>query len=1263
MERKHMESDLTGTMRVASILLSNQFLLSDIRTAFCLFLHIQWIDYVNNLGWIDSPALLIATYVRGTDEAHRRIRRNLLRYLVLTQAMVFRDISSCVKRRFPTMNHLVTAGLMTETELKEFDSVRSPHIKYWVPIQWAFVLLRKARESDMIASDIIYTDLLEKIDLYVPIMTILQFLFYIGWVKVAEVLLNPLGDDDDAKVHLLQLQRSRNQLDFGSKFTSRLFNCGRWIFYDDLIPQPLYTAESAQRTNNPMIGSCNDLITVAEDALLLKPRPRLMSTSTVISPTHKLSGEMDENGRIIVPVRNHNPIMRRCNSVDHYSDSNSSDHRNTRLLESLRRRFSKKRSRRGSTPSIISDLYYSHAPMGRSQLRNGISNGNGIANPGNMSRQSSICSSILYDGVQSPFQHSMVSNFTQSTRVATSGENVQLDATALNQSNDLRTEEETTNSDKLGQSWSVNEMLPIIEEDEREKGRHQSYYSTESGSNSSLSDSGLKKEDSPDIKSILNKSLSTINEESRSLSLGKEKSDVDLPQFAKTHSKNHIRRELDETVKLSVSNASKGISSSETDQAICNVMESVFIHGLMDAFFLKGSRYAKYPEPNFWPFVSKLTHGYIKNQINGLTLIKSEIGKARAWIRIVLNEHSLEHYLQLIAKDEGQLSNYYKELAFLRDGEKVEALIGYLKALARIPLDLPTNSPFLNQWSPTPLILAGLKSGKIKPDNEDDRLSVYSHPSLLDGVNDTTQRPIANILSSTPEQTVNSGFSSIQKEIGSEVIVQRRKGKIRRLSKSSSGTPSSCNISRDTSLSDIPTQIAFVEPIEHENPSNQAIVNCVSPIKEPADFKTTNEELEVEKTAAGNVTESEESVQLETLKDDFNEDLEENDHQIREADDREKPVVMSLHDELILAQSLELDKLNDSFITGNSLRGRLWSDSSSFREPIEHRQSTSSDSSYPPLVPFDSAMQAVLRKDSTMEETTTSSSAQRTKESSTTSLVEDQPTKDKTDAVVIEDDGLEETDQFGIKRCALKILTEIPQEHGLDSQDFRCWSCKKSIGGSFAPFKLCNLDSRLYCEECFKRGEDILIPARIILNWDCKPRPICHASKQFLRSIYDHPIIRIDTINPVLYNHAPTLQKIHQLRVKLSLLSMYLFGCKQNIAEDLKRRLWPHEYLYSDVHLYSDLEESISGVLERRLNTVIDFALGHVLHCPLCLQKGFVCEICKSRKVLYPFQTEIAHRCTDCWSVYHIDCFKQQDECPKCKRRKAFQAKDTSSFN
>eukprot|EP00094_Tigriopus_californicus_P009661 TCALIF_09314-PA protein Name:"Similar to Best3 Bestrophin-3 (Mus musculus)" AED:0.15 eAED:0.16 QI:0/0.2/0/1/0.6/0.5/6/0/983 len=34
-------------------------------------------------------------------------------------------------------------------------------------------------------------------DIYVPVFTILEFISYMGWIKVAEALLNPFGDDDD----------------------------------------------------------------------------------------------------------------------------------------------------------------------------------------------------------------------------------------------------------------------------------------------------------------------------------------------------------------------------------------------------------------------------------------------------------------------------------------------------------------------------------------------------------------------------------------------------------------------------------------------------------------------------------------------------------------------------------------------------------------------------------------------------------------------------------------------------------------------------------------------------------------------------------------------------------------------------------------------------------------------------------------------------------------------------------------------------------
>ena len=34
-------------------------------------------------------------------------------------------------------------------------------------------------------------------DAFLPIFTIIEFIAYLGWIKVAETLLNPFGDDDE----------------------------------------------------------------------------------------------------------------------------------------------------------------------------------------------------------------------------------------------------------------------------------------------------------------------------------------------------------------------------------------------------------------------------------------------------------------------------------------------------------------------------------------------------------------------------------------------------------------------------------------------------------------------------------------------------------------------------------------------------------------------------------------------------------------------------------------------------------------------------------------------------------------------------------------------------------------------------------------------------------------------------------------------------------------------------------------------------------
>ena len=52
----------------------------------------------------------VAAHVLGNDEEARIIRRTLVRYVNLSAVMIFRTGSKRVKKRFPTLTHIVEAG-------------------------------------------------------------------------------------------------------------------------------------------------------------------------------------------------------------------------------------------------------------------------------------------------------------------------------------------------------------------------------------------------------------------------------------------------------------------------------------------------------------------------------------------------------------------------------------------------------------------------------------------------------------------------------------------------------------------------------------------------------------------------------------------------------------------------------------------------------------------------------------------------------------------------------------------------------------------------------------------------------------------------------------------------------------------------------------------------------------------------------------------------------------------------------------------------
>ena len=200
-----------------------------------------------------------------------------MRYVNLSNVLVYRLVSRKVMERFPTEDSLVEAKLMLPEEVGRLKKAheKCPHEMTWVPLMWALKLLRKARKEKKIeieapifgqiqtrfeeieklnrkvlnhgwvnfplaytqvahfsiylyflaalfgrqylipSSEEIDTKTFQNLygiiskatsesvfkphspDFYIPFFTIFEMFTYLGWIKVAESLLNPFGDDDE----------------------------------------------------------------------------------------------------------------------------------------------------------------------------------------------------------------------------------------------------------------------------------------------------------------------------------------------------------------------------------------------------------------------------------------------------------------------------------------------------------------------------------------------------------------------------------------------------------------------------------------------------------------------------------------------------------------------------------------------------------------------------------------------------------------------------------------------------------------------------------------------------------------------------------------------------------------------------------------------------------------------------------------------------------------------------------------------------------
>uniref|UniRef100_A0A1B6IYJ9 Bestrophin homolog n=1 Tax=Homalodisca liturata TaxID=320908 RepID=A0A1B6IYJ9_9HEMI len=287
----------------------------------------RWWEQYRLLPWPDTLALFVSAAIPGVDERGRLMRRNIVRYAILAYVITLKHVSVRVKKRFPTLQHIVDAGLMMESEKKIFEMLdeRHPMAKYWLPLTWATNVINRARREQLISCDhlvqtilyemsdirlrlgsligydnvnvpLVYTQVVTlsvysyfianllgkqfiipeksptgsiEFDMYFPIFTVLQFVFYVGWLKVAEVLIGPFGeDDDDIELNWLIDRHIKAAYMIVDEMHEEHPELLKDQYWDEVVPKDLpYTVASEHYRKYEPKGSAEDYKVKEQDAL------------------------------------------------------------------------------------------------------------------------------------------------------------------------------------------------------------------------------------------------------------------------------------------------------------------------------------------------------------------------------------------------------------------------------------------------------------------------------------------------------------------------------------------------------------------------------------------------------------------------------------------------------------------------------------------------------------------------------------------------------------------------------------------------------------------------------------------------------------------------------------------------------------------------------------------------------------------------------------------------------------------------------------
>ncbi|CAJ1053788.1 bestrophin-2 [Xyrichtys novacula] len=285
---------------------------------------------------------------------------------------------------------------MSREERKKFESLHSPYNKYWIPCVWFTNLVAVARSEgrikddhtlkllleelnafrgkcsmlfhyDMISVPLVYTQVVtlavysfflvcligrqfldptqgypgHDLDLYIPIFTLLQFFFYAGWLKVAEQLINPFGeDDDDFETNWLIDRNFQVSMMAVDEMYGDLPMMERDRYWNDSNPRPPYTAATLFVLRKPSFQGSTFDMAIPKEEMHFQPlediaenleesnsrHPNMALFNRILnaapSPTGLMGGALRRTSAQLQRLR-HSPSIDQCTSDDDDDDNES----------------------------------------------------------------------------------------------------------------------------------------------------------------------------------------------------------------------------------------------------------------------------------------------------------------------------------------------------------------------------------------------------------------------------------------------------------------------------------------------------------------------------------------------------------------------------------------------------------------------------------------------------------------------------------------------------------------------------------------------------------------------------------------------------------------------------------------------------------------------------------------------------------------------------------------------------------------------------